>query len=380
MELEMWRIDRRGFIRAGMMTVVAVNAPWLFTNCMSNRSVPSRRGPKEGQGVKLQNLGMEYGKEPRHMTHMGAIRGCMGYLNRWVSDGWLYGATGYAFVISIMENVDVSGPTCFNGDYIVDLTLNLGISTEHRLHSRNSAPDFTERQEAAWEFLKEKLEAGIPCYGWGVTFLENIVIYGYENEDILFSSQMVKDGTARVSWREFGRIDHAGSLMVGSVEPIDLPADHRRTVRDAFELALGIGTERGGRYFDRDTSGLAAYDAWIGYLESGTADNAGISYNADCWHECRCYAEQFLREARERIGDGLQLLSDDAADTYRDVHEALNGIRELFPSDKALQHFYGKPVYKFHESAYRKAIELLKTAKREEAAGLALIQEIAAYL
>ena len=39
----------------------------------------------------------------RWVTHLGCIKGCLGYLKRDVSDGWLFGATGHAFLINILE-------------------------------------------------------------------------------------------------------------------------------------------------------------------------------------------------------------------------------------------------------------------------------------
>jgi hypothetical protein len=329
-------------------------------------------------GVELSNFSMG----PGHMTHMAAIRGCMKHLNRKVSDGWLYGSTGYAFIMNIMENVDVAGPTCLEGDHIRDLlSRNLGISTQRLsfpntvLEDPGTAPDFAEKQKTCWEFLKGKLKAGIPCYGWGVTYLENIVIYGYRDDAILFSSQMVPDGRGHVSWREFGRIDHAGNLMVASVEPIDVTFDDRRTVKDALGFALIVGSGKAGRIFC-GKSGLAAYDAWIDYMTSRKADIWGISYNADCWHECRYRAEQFLREAGERLGGQPQPLFEEAADHYKKVHEALNGVRGLFPQAKAFQ----DPPHAFQDSDYAKAIGLLRSAKRAEGKALAVIAKILAQL
>ena len=340
--------------------------------------IESKESERRESGVALRNLSMG----PGHMTHMAAIRGCMKHLDREASDGWLYGATGYAFIINIMENVDVAGPTCLESDHIRDLlSRNLGIST-HRLYFPNTvledpgtAPDFAEKQKICWEFLKGKLKAGIPCYGWGVTYLENIVIYGYKDDDILFSTQMVPDGRGRVSWREFGRIDHAGNLMVTSVEPIDVTFDDRQTVKDALGFALIVGSGKASHTF-YGKSGLAAYDAWIGYMTSRKADIWGISYNADCWHECRYQAEQFLREAGQRLGGKSQPLFEEAADNYKRVHEALNGVRGLFPQAKAFQ----DPPYAFQDSDFAKAIGLLRSAKRAEGKALGVIAKILAQL
>lgn len=40
---------------------------------------------------------------PRMISHLGCIKGCLDYLEMDVSDAWLYGATGHAFIINICE-------------------------------------------------------------------------------------------------------------------------------------------------------------------------------------------------------------------------------------------------------------------------------------
>ncbi len=49
---------------------------------------------------KLENLRWR----PRYTSHLGCIKGCLNYLNLDVSDAWLFGATGHAFVINICKN------------------------------------------------------------------------------------------------------------------------------------------------------------------------------------------------------------------------------------------------------------------------------------
>lgn len=39
--------------------------------------------------------------KPHNVTHLGCIKGCLNYLGVEVSDPWLYGATGHAFIINI---------------------------------------------------------------------------------------------------------------------------------------------------------------------------------------------------------------------------------------------------------------------------------------
>lgn len=50
---------------------------------------------------ELENL---HGKN-RWVSHLGCLAGCLEYLKRGVSDGWLYGATGHAFILNILDGV-----------------------------------------------------------------------------------------------------------------------------------------------------------------------------------------------------------------------------------------------------------------------------------
>ena len=49
---------------------------------------------------KLENLRWK----PRNVTHLGCIKGCLDYLGMDVSEPWLYGATGHAFIINICKD------------------------------------------------------------------------------------------------------------------------------------------------------------------------------------------------------------------------------------------------------------------------------------
>ena len=50
---------------------------------------------------RLDNLNWQ----PRFISHLGSIKGCLEYLNLDISNGWLYGATGHAFVINVHDVV-----------------------------------------------------------------------------------------------------------------------------------------------------------------------------------------------------------------------------------------------------------------------------------
>jgi len=71
---------------------------------------------------KLENLRYS----PKWVTHLGCVKGCLEYLGIDVSDAWLYGATGHAFVINIHEELCPSGPTAWNYMALFELGKNIG--------------------------------------------------------------------------------------------------------------------------------------------------------------------------------------------------------------------------------------------------------------
>ena len=50
--------------------------------------------------------------EGSFITELACVKGCLVYLNKDVSMPWLFGATGYAFVLNMHESVS---PGCPNG-------------------------------------------------------------------------------------------------------------------------------------------------------------------------------------------------------------------------------------------------------------------------
>ncbi len=51
--------------------------------------------------------------KPRWVSHLGCIKGCLDFSGIDISDAWLFGATGHAFIINMHEVVCPSGPTAW---------------------------------------------------------------------------------------------------------------------------------------------------------------------------------------------------------------------------------------------------------------------------
>ena len=73
---------------------------------------------------------------------------------------------------------------------------------------------------------------------------------------------------------------------------------------------------RGDVTFQPGAQGIQGYDLWLRCLENGDWRKAhphGVHHNVACWHECRCYAERFLRLAGGKLGGDLKPLFGEAA-------------------------------------------------------------------
>jgi hypothetical protein len=67
---------------------------------------------------------------PRWVSHLGCVKGCLDFLGIEISDAWLYGGTGHAFVINLHEEVCPSGPTAWGTGKLFELAANLGYKAE----------------------------------------------------------------------------------------------------------------------------------------------------------------------------------------------------------------------------------------------------------
>lgn len=110
--------------------------------------------PKDGVMKKLENLKWA----PRWVSHMGCLRGCLDYLGLDISDAWLYGGTGHAFVINIHPESCPSGPTAWKTMMLFELAPNLGYRTDGVIGFKGEG--FAETQEKAWDFTRRSIDEG----------------------------------------------------------------------------------------------------------------------------------------------------------------------------------------------------------------------------
>ena len=305
---------------------------------------------------------------PKWVSQLGCIKGCLVYLDLDVSDAWLFGGTGYAFVLNVHEEVCPSGPTAWNTERVLELGRNLGYRHDGVYAVRSEGGNFTTQQEHAWEFARTAIDRGIPCYAWELEMPEYYVVTGYDGTGYCYSGPGCPDGQGPKPWNELGDTP-IGVLEMFSIQR-SRPATDEQTAKEALSFALEHATNPGRWIFPQYGAGLKAYDNWIRSLESGSVDGLGMAYNSSVWAECRGFAVLFLREAQQRLDAKLSQLFDEASKLYQAVFDNLQQVSQAFP-------FFGMKTDHMEDPDRRRvALERLRRARDAEEQGLESLRAI----
>ena len=306
--------------------------------------------------------------QPRWVTHMGCVEGCLKYLRHEISTGWLYGGTGHAFVLNIANDLCPSGPTAWRTMMLYELAPNLGYKVEG-VFAQRSNPEFPSLQEKAWNRAKECIDNNIPVYGWELDAPEYYTIYGYDDVGYYYSGPVCDNGTGPKPWREIGT-SQIGILEIYSVHTTGTE-DPQKAIREALTKVLYHSTNPKDIIYPNYRSGLKGYDWWISAVQDGSALSMGHSYNAVVWAECRKYAVEFLKEARRYLSGTTRKLIDDARDSYEIVSNNLQNIQKTYPFSATL------PLEPLGvDERTSSTVDELKSARAAEAKGLETIKEI----
>jgi hypothetical protein len=118
-------------------------------------------------------------------SQLGAIKGCADYLGIEMSNGWLFGGSGAAFMLTM--NDDTCGPA---GNLqqlpMMRLCGNLGLAV-HGVAAWKNQDDFQLQKRLAWENTKDAINRELPCYGYCLGIPEYYVVHGYANDGYLFN-------------------------------------------------------------------------------------------------------------------------------------------------------------------------------------------------
>ena len=307
--------------------------------------------------------------EPRWVSHIGCIKGCLNYLNNPISDAWLYGATGHAFVLNICGNLCPSGPTNWDTRMFRQLGKNIGYDLEG-VSGWKGKQDLAQLQIQAWEHVKNALDQEIPCYGWELLIPEFYVIYGYDDTGYYISGPDCDEGIGPVPWQKLGT-SKIGVVEVSSVR-ITQPPDDRKVVKEALAYAIEHGLEPDKYTEHHCFGGLKGYDVWIRSVEKGLAPAFGLAFNTAVWTECRKFAVGFLKEAKERLDDTiLNPLFEKAIALFTLVSHNLDIVKQAYPFDPEMTM---DPILLTERS--QAAASSLRRAKDAESEGLEILSGI----
>jgi hypothetical protein len=309
--------------------------------------------------------------KPRWVSHLGCVKGCLDHLGLGISDGWLYGGTGHAFVLNIHERVCPSGPTAWRTEVLYKLGRNLGYRIEG-VHGCPEPDALEGVQRLAWDFVRRAIDQGRPCFGWELAVPEYYGIHGYDETGYYYSGPGCNAGGPK-PWREMGRSE-IRIVEVCSVEPGE-PAVDTEVVRAALRFAIGYAEEPGKWTFPRYTGGPEGYATWIRAIRAGTALQIGMAYNAAVWAECRKHAAGFLREAGGRLEGNAGRVLQESAERYETVASHLDRVSGLFPFSPELTQNPVEPDARLSE-----ACDALEKTRESELDGLERLREALALV
>lgn len=294
---------------------------------------------RTGKGEKRMKEIKKLKWQPRWVSHLGCIEGCLKHMKNKTTTGWLYGGTGHAFVLNIADDLCPSGPTAWRPLMLFQLAHNMGFEMKG-IFAHKSEPEFPKEQEKAWEHVRSSIDSGTPCYGWEVGGIpEFYVIQGYDDVGYYVSGAGSDDGKGPIKWQDVGTSE-IGILEMYSVH--ETPASEPEVVvKQAFEKVLHHSTNPGEWIFDNYSSGILGFDKWIVAVEEGSANSMGLAYNAAVWAECRKYAVEFLNEAKKRLPKETGQLFETSIKHYDEVSKNLDRVAKIFPFEVGMP---GEPI------------------------------------
>lgn len=309
---------------------------------------------------------------PAWVSHLGCLKGCLDFLQVPVTDAWLHGASGHAFVLNIHEELCPSGPTAWETKRMLELCENTGCRLEI-IAAHKSQAAFHQTRQDAWQAIRSAIDNQTPCYGWELSIPEFYVIHGYDDTGYYFRGPLCESGGGPLPWQKLGDTD-IGWIEVAIVRPAD-PRTDEQVVREALQFAVAYTLHPEPWTQNKYQGGLAGYTLWMESLSDHKADGFGTAYNAAVWATCRSHAARFLHEAKERLTKSLTPDLDRAATHYEAVAGHLKQVADTFPflgvPDEMKQEHIEDPTRR------TRAVETLLAAREEEEKGVALLQQIA---
>jgi len=289
---------------------------------------------------------------PFNTTLMGVLKGVFDYFRIPVSDPWLFGGSGHAFLINIHEELCPSGPYVWNYKTFFELVRKLGVEMKDLgfFHPK-SAPDEIKEIE---EILRRNIDENVPC---SLLNLENQLVSGYNDTQFIVQQPWAKvDFPPKTltfqTWEELGKEFHISFFSFAQTEA----TDERTIIRDSLSYAVDLAKNPARYRSEHYYIGLEAYDTWVKAVEAGHGPSHGNWWNGTVWWECREMASDYFSEIASK-------LQGEVSERAMDLSKRYGGVATFL--DKARN----------KELANEKKIKVILEAKKAEEACVNEIEE-----
>ena len=255
---------------------------------------------------------------PFETTMMGVLKGITDYFDIAVSDAWLFGGSGHAFLINIHEQLCPSGPYCWKYETFYELLRNLGISMKN-LGFFTSKSTLEERGKIE-EGLKKNIDAKIPC---SLLNMENQLISGYGDTyfivqkpwpkvDFPFTPKMLTFQT----WKELGDEVHIDFFTFDKIQR----ADDKTVIRESLSYGVDLTRNPGKYRLEKQyVIGLEAYNTWIKAIKDGHGVSHGNLWNGTVWGECRKMASRYFSEIAQKYQGKISREATELSNPYAKI-------------------------------------------------------------
>jgi hypothetical protein len=273
--------------------------------------------------------------------------------------------TGYAFSLNIIKDtIHIGGPFIPAGEESFPQALaNLGFDCKVLSFLPVEPTIIAE----ALNTIHRSIDRGVPTVIWDIFHAEFGLVYGYDDKrQQLYALDKLKE--ASLAYDQLGKGQTSEIGLVAITEPNGI--DRLTALCKMLDKVLEHGnTTESIIHGDGElTKGLAAYDAWIEAYHGERVVPFFNAYNIAVYSELRQFAVQFLRGLQEEFKDHDMSCISDALLHYETAAAALQGLANLFP-------FPGGGDLKDAQNIDI-AVQLLQEAKRAEAEGLQVLEQL----
>lgn len=303
-------------------------------------------------------------------SFMGCCKACSDYLGLGHSAAWIYGVSGYAWLINIHGELCPSGPTAFDNSFLASNSRALGLEFESFCFARDDST-LAANQMLAHKSMNAALAGGKPSFAWELDLPEYYLLAGTDERGYFFF-----DFDGSIKHCPLDKIATSETDIMGDFHSLsrleDIPTALQQ-VRSALAWLRVYNADPAALALPGYTMGTGAYDAWIKALHGGVYDSMGAAYNAQVWAESRHYAAAFVKEIKTRLGDGYDYSKLDKASGFFDIlAKSLGEVAGI--------HAFPPNPENFTPETARQAVELLTRARDAEREGIKALLEFAVQI